>query len=83
MAFIDENVGCWLVLELIIDILFAIDLLVTINSAFYNEDGTITTDRIIIMTNYFKSWFILDLLAIFPSDLVLDESYKNLSSYIK
>lgn len=75
MAFIDDNNGSWFVLELIIDILFAVDLLITINSAFYNDDGTITTDRKIIMSSYFRSWFILDLLAIFPSDLVLDESY--------
>jgi len=75
MTFIDNNDGIWFILELIIDILFAIDLFITLNSAFYNDDGTITTDRKIIMTNYFRSWFLLDLLAIFPSDLVMDESY--------
>lgn len=46
LAFIDEINLVWLTIGLIIDILFFIDILITFNTAYFNEEGVLITDRI-------------------------------------
>lgn len=56
----------------IIDLLFAIDILVIFNSAYYTEEMDIVEDRRTIICNYLKGWFIIDFLSIIPFDVLLD-----------
>lgn len=46
LAFIDEINSVWLTIGLIVDILFFIDILITFNTAYFNEEGVLITDRI-------------------------------------
>lgn len=83
MSFVDEPDSVWFAFELIVDFLFLIDILITLNSAYYNDEGTLITSRSSIVLNYIKSWFFFDLLAIFPADFITNESYSNFSNYFK
>jgi len=45
LAFIEEFNIIWFSLELIVDILFFLDILITFNTAYFNEEGVLIVDR--------------------------------------
>lgn len=55
----------------IIDILFFLDIFIIFNSATYNDDFEVISDRGTIVTMYLQSWFALDVIAIFPFEFFL------------
>ena len=59
-------------IDLITMIVFALDIILTFNTAFYME-GNLIQDRSKIMKNYLKFWFWVDIVSILPASLVLDE----------
>lgn len=68
-AFIEDD-SDWLVLEIMIDLLFFLDVIITFFSAYYDDAGNIITDRRKIALNYIKTWFFIDILACIPFDLI-------------
>ena len=56
---------------LAIDGFFIIDILVIFNSAFYDDDTDLIDERKKIARNYLHGWFTIDILAIFPFDVIL------------
>lgn len=60
-----------------IDIIFAIDIIVQFNSAYYTQFMDIIDDRKEIIINYLKGWFVLDLLAIIPFDIIMEGTSVN------
>ena len=72
IAFSDEeNEVRWMgILNNCIDVLFAIDMIVIFNSAYYDENVEIIKDRSTIIWTYLKGWFIIDLVAIIPFGLL-------------
>ena len=57
-------------LDIIIDLVFIIDFCLTLNLAYYDEDGGLVYDRKKIFTNYAKSWMIVDLSSSIPFGLI-------------
>lgn len=55
-----------------IDIIFGIDLFVNFMSAYYNDDFKLIDDRKTIFKDYFRGMFILDVLAILPFELIIN-----------
>lgn len=49
-----------------IDFIFFIDMILIFNTAYYDEDFKMIQHRGVIAITYFKGWFLVDLLAIFP-----------------
>lgn len=67
LAFIDsEPYDAWFLFDLVIDILFFIDVVVNCMTAFYDSGGQLVTSHGSIFFNYLKSWMIIDILACFP-----------------
>ena len=64
-------------MDLVIDILFCLDIIVIFNSAFYNEDSEIIDDRKEIASSYLTGWFTIDLLAVIPFDSIINASDYN------
>ena len=62
------------VLNQITDILFGIDIVIIFNSEYYDGDMNLICDRISIAKNYCSGWFVIDVLAIVPFDLILEEA---------
>ena len=63
IALIDEEDLGWYVFDLLVDFLFFIDVIINCYLAFIASDNKLVTDRKIILTNYLKTWMILDILA--------------------
>ena len=53
-----------------IDFIFLFDIIITFFTAYENETLDIIDDHKAIANNYIKGWFILDVVSIFPTDLV-------------
>jgi len=66
----------WHIVSLIIDVLFVCDILIIFCTAFYDEDFQIIEDRFTIAMTYFKSgWLFIDIVAIFPFDILNGDHY--------
>jgi hypothetical protein len=70
IAFIDELQGSIYIVSIIVDILYALDIFITLNSSYYNDNGKLVVSRTKIFLSYLKSWLLLDILAIFPFQLI-------------
>lgn len=57
-----------------IDLLFLMDIILIMNTAFYNYDMELIQDRKQIFCNYLRGWFVIDFLAIVPFDVILNAS---------
>jgi hypothetical protein len=53
------------------DVLFAVDILVIFNTAYYNLNMDLVDDRKAIAKHYLKGWFTVDLLPIIPFEIML------------
>lgn len=61
----------WFYIDIFISCAFILDLIITLNTAYQDFDGTLVTTRSEILKNYFKTWFIIDFFACIPFDLIL------------
>ena len=71
IAFIDDPEPLhWMIINYTIDTLFAIDIIVIFQSCHYDDEFVIVENRWMIAKEYLKSWFIIDLVAILPFDVI-------------
>lgn len=67
----DEEYPTWDLIDIIVDVIFGIDLLMTFFCPFFDQEGHLISDMWPIAKNYLKFWFWLDLLSIFPFELIM------------
>jgi len=60
----------WQIVDYFVDVLFLTDFAMNFISAYYDEEGHFVKEPKILALNYLKSWFILDLIAVFPLDVI-------------
>ena len=63
--------SCSLSLSLnsVVDVVFAIDILLNFHTTFVGPGGEVVSDPAIIKRNYIKTWFVIDLLSCLPYDV--------------
>ena len=59
------------IVNIIIDLFFLLDMIFSFTTAYTDEDFRAIDDRATIAKGYLKSWFLIDLLAILPFELIL------------
>lgn len=65
MSFInDGDYPAWDDIDNSIDFLFMIDILFTSLSAYYDEENNLVKDHKLIVINYLKGWFAIDLIVL-------------------
>jgi hypothetical protein len=62
------------VINTLIDLSFAFDIVIVFNTAFYDENFKIVERRKQIAIKYMKGWFFIDAFAIIPFDLIMGGS---------
>jgi len=77
MAFIDEVPYYYQIIDNIIDAVIVLDILITFRTAYKNKDDIIVDHWYPICINYLKTWFILDVMAVFPYHWLLSSDSKN------
>ena len=61
---------------ILFEIFFIVDIVLNFNLAYYRKNKLIT-DKTMIVINYIKFWFWIDILACFPSDLLEFLAFRN------
>ena len=74
MAFYEDVQDTWFIVDSVVNALFAVDIGLTLNTAFYNNEGELVTSRKAMFLNYFKSWLIIDAVACFPFNAMGSQS---------
>ena len=57
-----------------IDIFFALDIIITFNTAIQDEKGRVIDDLCGIAKDYISGWFFIDFISVFPMDLILEKA---------
>lgn len=65
--------------EIIVNLIFFLDILLTFNTAFYSK-GTLVSKKGKIALEYLKMWFWLDLITCFPYDWIVEGVFPSSSS---
>lgn len=60
----------YFIIETLIDFLFMLDIIVTFNTAYFNEKDKLVTDRRMIAKRYLKGMLLVDLIAVLPFHLM-------------
>ena len=71
IAFYDIDSIEWIIIDQMIDIIFAIDVFINFFSAYVNSDDDLITDRRKIACHYLRSWFIIDFVSILPISIII------------
>jgi len=69
LAFVDEESLAWRIGDYGVDFIFLLDIMLTFFSAYYNSKFILIDKRTTIAISYVTSWFLIDIVAIFPFDL--------------
>ena len=84
MAFEEVRlVNTWYVIETYIDCVCFLDILVTLNTAYYDLLGRIVSNRRKIFMNYLKGLLMIDLISITPFYLIENGPYMKSNSLIR
>lgn len=81
VCFLDDYSESFFYYELVMQIFFGIDIVITFFTAFHNENDVLVTSKIEIALNYLRSWFVIDLIACLPLSYVLSDEQDGPSSY--
>ena len=54
-----------------VDIMFIIDIVINFRTTYINENEDVVSEPSKIAVHYFRGWFIIDLVAAIPFDLLL------------
>lgn len=72
MAFVDQDSDGWVILDLCVNSCFFLDLVFSCVLAYYDEEKNLVTSHKAILIHYLRTWFVPDLCACFPMQLILD-----------
>ena len=82
IAFSESNKSSWF--EILIDIFLAIDIVLTFFSAYTDEEENLVKNHKKIIKKYLKSWFIIDIISVFPiNNLFKNGKYSGLTKISK
>ncbi|XP_066554571.1 potassium voltage-gated channel subfamily H member 6a isoform X2 [Amia ocellicauda] len=62
------------VVDLIVDIMFIIDILINFRTTYVNHNDEVVSNPGRIAVHYFKGWFLIDIVAAIPFDLLIFRS---------
>ncbi|KAK5859405.1 hypothetical protein PBY51_020960 [Eleginops maclovinus] len=62
------------VVDLIVDIMFIVDILINFRTTYVNSNDEVVSQSTKIAVYYFKGWFLIDMVAAIPFDLLIQRS---------
>ena len=77
VCFVEEEDDTWFIIGSIIDGLFFIDIIINFHSAYTDLDGKLIIDKKLIMKNYLKTWFFIDIISCVPFQVIFQDEDGN------
>jgi len=59
------------IVDLVVDIMFIVDILINFRTTYVNKNDEVVSHPGKIAVHYFKGWFLIDMIAAIPFDLLL------------
>lgn len=59
------------ILDYIVDVMFIIDIFINFRTTFVDANDFVVSDPCLVAINYMKGWFVVDLLAAIPFELLI------------
>jgi len=79
----DKDANKWWEFDLFFDIYFGLDIILNFISAYYDHNSQLIYNFKDIIYNYFTGWFIIDLISIFPFDLISNSSNADYQKLVR
>lgn len=70
------------IIDLVVDVMFIIDILINFRTTYVNKNDEVVSHPGKIAVHYFKGWFLIDMVAAIPFDLLLFGSETDEVGYI-
>ncbi|CAG2119354.1 unnamed protein product, partial [Medioppia subpectinata] len=71
-----------MVVDLLVDVMFIVDILINFRTTYVNKNDEVVSHPGKIALNYLRGWFLIDVVAAIPFDLLLFGSQNDESSNI-
>ena len=71
IAFFKQSNQGWIIIDLIMDFFFGIEIVLTFFKAYYDSNFILIDKRGKIAKAYLKTWFFIDLIAIIPINVIV------------
>ncbi|XP_016099990.1 potassium voltage-gated channel subfamily H member 2-like [Sinocyclocheilus grahami] len=68
------------VVDLMVDIMFIIDIIINFRTTYVNANDEVVSHPLRIAVHYFKGWFLIDMVAAIPFDLLIDRTGEEMST---
>ncbi|XP_058621563.1 potassium voltage-gated channel subfamily H member 2 isoform X3 [Onychostoma macrolepis] len=68
------------VVDLIVDIMFIIDIIINFRTTYVNANDEVVSHPLRIAVHYFKGWFLIDMVAAIPFDLLIDRTGEEMGA---
>uniref|UniRef100_A0A3B3ZVC9 Uncharacterized protein n=1 Tax=Periophthalmus magnuspinnatus TaxID=409849 RepID=A0A3B3ZVC9_9GOBI len=62
------------VVDLVVDVMFIVDIVINFRTTYVNQNDEVVSAPWRIATHYFKGWFLIDIVAAIPFDLLIFQS---------
>ena len=80
IAFYEVDSITWIVIDALVDFIFAVDIFLNFFTAYFDLDDELVVSRCAIAKNYITGWFFIDFVSIFPVNLILQtKDYSSLT----
>uniref|UniRef100_A0A8C7VNQ5 Voltage-gated inwardly rectifying potassium channel KCNH2 n=1 Tax=Oncorhynchus mykiss TaxID=8022 RepID=A0A8C7VNQ5_ONCMY len=70
------------VVDLIVDIMFIVDIVINFRTTYVNTNDEVVSAPLRIAVHYFKGWFLIDMVAAIPFDLLIYRSGEETTTLI-
>ncbi|XP_074477387.1 voltage-gated inwardly rectifying potassium channel KCNH2 isoform X2 [Sebastes fasciatus] len=70
------------VVDLMVDIMFIIDILINFRTTYVNTNDEVVSHPVRIAVHYFKGWFLIDMVAAIPFDLLIYQNGEETTTLI-
>uniref|UniRef100_A0AAZ3PS02 Voltage-gated inwardly rectifying potassium channel KCNH2 n=1 Tax=Oncorhynchus tshawytscha TaxID=74940 RepID=A0AAZ3PS02_ONCTS len=70
------------VVDLIVDIMFIVDIIINFRTTYVNNNDEVVSQSQRIAVHYFKGWFLIDMVAAIPFDLLIYRSGEETTTLI-
>lgn len=69
--------------DYIVDSIFFIDIILAFSTGYYDENDNVVTNHSKIIRNYLLSWFIVDLISIFPISYIINSRIGYVKNFVR
>uniref|UniRef100_A0AAY4ALP3 Ion transport domain-containing protein n=1 Tax=Denticeps clupeoides TaxID=299321 RepID=A0AAY4ALP3_9TELE len=71
------------VVDLIVDIMFIVDIVINFRTTYVNTNDEVVSQPLRIAVHYFKGWFLIDMVAAIPFDLLIYRSGEEVRDLVR